>query len=788
VSSEDGKRMRLTAYGSHLFRIQAVRKGEEFYPDTRYDMIENLPQPDSLVCTGQDGILRLASLSDTGIAVQCDEKTFRLSFFMDHRPVPFLAEKEPIRWRGENVAASFAFDPEEHFTGLGHGYYGRAESIDLRGTFVHRNYGSDHSQQAPLIVPFYLSDKGYGVFLNSTFPNTFSFGHDGIYGFSLAGGESRMDYFVILGPDFAQVLDRYTQLTGRPRFPPEAALGLGLSDKGNDETSADPSDEAWWKKKIEAHRAAGFPIDHIINDNRWRAGGGKRCESYIEWDTTRFPDPREYETWVKANGLMMTVDANRCVLARSDGWKPSFTIPQARGIEFGFSAPDFTNPEVRSWFWQIFWRKVLNPELGYPGDALWIDEMDEMGKAPSSMILFNGRSWAEMRNSWFLLIAEALVRDGWDKRFGGQRRPFVWVRGMTAGGQRYATLWSGDIKPSYDDMKLQVRGMQLAGLSGFPFWGHDAGGFNDWETGKGPDDAMYRQWSMAFGSFSPFWKPHGMGQSRWPLDRPAEVQADAHTYTQLRYRLMPYLYTYAHEASETGMPIARAMVIDHQHDPAAWTHDLQYMWGKELLVAPNCSDSGEVSLWLPDGGWYAFWSDSLLEGNRVIDLRSPIGVLPLFVRSGSIIPMAPFALGTALIPRDSLIVHLYPGRDASFSLYEDDGYSEGYRTSGSFRKTHLSYVQETRTLTIGQGVGSYQHAPGARDYLIIVHHVESPECVEVNGVRVAQRHVTWDSTTRRLTIEGVRSPARSPCTFFLPADEGRILCATILRIPALAFH
>ena len=158
---------------------------------------------------------------------------------------------------------------------------------------------------------------------------------------------------------------------------------------------------------------------------------------------------------------------------------------------------------------------------------------------------------------------------------------------MTAGAQRYATLWSGDIKPSYNEMKSQIRGMQLAGLSGFPFWGHDAGGFYDWDKKIGPDDNMYRQWSMAFGSFTPFWKPHGFGKSRWPLDRSSDAQKDALTYGRLRYALMPYTYTYAHLAYETGVPIARAMVIDYRTNPLAWKHDLEYMWGRTYWLLPT---------------------------------------------------------------------------------------------------------------------------------------------------------------------------------------------------------
>lgn len=571
-----------------------------------------------------------------------------------------------------------------------------------------------------------------------------------------------MDYFVILGPDFPGIIDRYTQLTGRPRLPPRAAFGLALSDKGNDHTSSDPSDEPWWKHKVAAHRTSGFPLDHIVNDNRWRAGGGKRCESYFEWDAARYPDPREYAQWVRSNGLIVTLDFNRCIAAKSEGWKASFNIPHPDSIDFPGSAPDFTRKEVRAWFWNLQWRKSLNPELGYPGDALWIDEFDEMGKAPSSMTLGNGRSWQEMRNYWFFLIAKSLVQEGWDKRFHGAKRPFVWVRGMTAGGQRYATLWSGDITPTYADMQTQVRSMQLAGLSGFPFWGHDAGGFHDWDNNKGPDDAMYRQWSMAFGSFSPFWKPHGMGQSRWPADRSADAQRDARLYGRLRYQMIPYIYTYARQASQTGMPIARPMVIDHQRDSLAWKHDLQFMWGNELLVAPNCSDSSSVTVWFPDGVWYDFWNDARVQGNQVLEISSPTGRLPLFVPSGSIIPMAPFASSTAFIPKDSLIIHVYPGKDAAFTLYDDDGVSESHRTSNARRTTKMTFAQSTLSLTIAPSVGTYELAPEQRAYVIVVHGLPAPVCFEVDGVPAPSKNSAWDADRKLASVSITKRPvARS---------------------------
>lgn len=726
VTDKDQK-LKLTPYGNNIMRVQGVKANEEFFDDNRYEMVESHNWAGRLNVTEQNEEIIL-STGPNGIKIILSKNPLKLLF--NKNDYNLLKDKNGICWDGEKVFVSFISDSLEHFAGLGHDYFGRVNKLDLRGQVINRNYGSRHYQQAPLLVPFYLSSKGYGLFLNSTFPNTFSFNKDGNYEIGILGGQ--IDYFVIAGPEFEKILDGYTQLTGRPRLPPKAAFGLALSDKGNDHKSSDPSDEKWWKRKIKEHRKAGFALDHIVNDNRWRAGGGQRCLSRFEWDSTRYPNPSEYKRWLDSNGLFITLDFNRCIGSKSEGWNSDYNIPNTDSIDFGDSAPDLTRKEVRDWWWGLFWKKSLNPELNFPGDALWIDEFDEMGNSPLPMVLGNGRTWGEMKNYWFFLVAQALVRDGWDKSFDGSRRPFVWVRGMTAGGQRYATLWSGDIVPTYEEMKMQVRGMQAAGLSGFPFWGHDAGGFYNYDLNDGPDDKMYCQWSMAFGAFTPYWKPHGPGRSRWPLDRPSVVQSNAKKYSILRYELMPYLYTYAHLASSTGIPMARAMIIHYQNDPLAWKHDLQYMWGKEILVAPNCSENNNVSVWLPEGKWYDFYNDSLFIGNQTINYFADIGVLPMFIKAGSIIPMTNFALSTAFIHENKITLHIYSGNDASFTLYEDDGKTEAYKKSES-RTTAINFNQSKTELIINPSKGTYKDAPDKREFNIIFHGLKNPKYYLVNG-------------------------------------------------------
>ena len=733
LTSNTGLQLRITAYGEAILRLQTVRSGETFYPDDHYEMIEhhNWNRKVQVTETKSNMLFETSSLK---LAINKD--TFTASFYLPQSNEPVLQESTPLQWQGNNITTSFTPDSKEHFTGLGHGYYARAESIDLKGQVVRRNYGSVPIEQAPLLVPFYISSKGYGVFLNSTFSNTFSF-TDEEYSISIddAGFSGRMDYVFIAGGKVGEVLKNYVELTGKPRLPQKAMFGLQLSDKGHDHNSSTPSDENWWKQKITEHRVAGFPLDHVVNDNRWRADGGQRCISKIAWDKERYPNPAEYQKWLEQQGLVITLDFNRCIARFSEGYKPEFNIPNIKNIEFPESAPDLTNAEFRDWFWQVFEQHGLKPQQNYPGDALWIDEFDEQGAAPKELVLANGLSSAEMRNYWFFLIAKALVEQGWDKS-EINKRPFVWVRGMTSGAQRYATLWSGDIYPNYKDMRGQIRGMQLAGLSGFPYWGHDAGGFFDWNTGLGPDENLYQRWAMAFGSFAPIWKPHGMGQSRWPLDREKSVQQTAHYFSKLRYTLMPYTYSMAHQASSSGTPITRAMIFDYQTQPNAWKYDLQYMWGDSILVAPQTKDKGQMQVWLPKlnaDTWYEYTSKQPVKSGQVLTLEPAINELPLYVKAGAIIAKRDYALSTAFIDKTKLTLDIYVGEHGVFELIEDDDKTERHRLNGEKRSTLIIWNQATKTLDVKAAIGNYSGAENAREITVNFYGLSSALKAKVNG-------------------------------------------------------
>jgi alpha-glucosidase len=309
------------------------------------------------------------------------------------------------------------------------------------------------------VVPFYLSSRGYGVFLNTTFTHTITLCKNNLYSLAIDGEGygGRMDYFFIVGPALTQVVDRYTQLTGRPRMPQKSIFGLHLSDKADPNNNGEP----WWKTRITEHRNAGFAIDHQVNDNAWRASNeaiSGQMNSWFEFRTKdRYPDPPEYKRWCDANGITVTLDLNRPGIPMCWGWNESM------GISGSTACPDFTNVAARKWIWQLFFNKALDPALKYPGDAIWLDEFDYPDHSHSTT-LSSGKKWAEESVNYHFDLLKACVQEGWDPAIGEAKKPYFWSRGITAGAQRFGTYWTGDLKCDYSEMVYQVRAVQSAGI------------------------------------------------------------------------------------------------------------------------------------------------------------------------------------------------------------------------------------------------------------------------------------------------------------------------------------
>ncbi|MFD5826760.1 TIM-barrel domain-containing protein [Lentzea sp. NPDC060358] len=783
VTSTAGQQVRITAYGDHVVRYRAIRGGEHFFADDRYEMVDpasHASMGGSLRVVDGGDRLTITTPAADGVEVVLHKNPLRAEF-RARSGETFAAETatRSLTWSGSVVRQSFAAPAAgERFVKAGHGLYGRAPKVDRTGDVVAHNYPlqSRHIDQAPAIVPMYLSSRGYAIFFNTTFDTTFDFG--GTYGFSADGHDSpgvppQLDYFVIKGPEFATLLDRYTRLTGRPRFPRLGVFGLQLSDKN----FPGVSDQNWWTGRITALRGAGFPLDVQVNDNRWRTGSGEWAGSWFEFSPQRWPDPAGFKRWADEHGVLTTLDYNRNNSNEMAGWiggpPPgySFQPGDLTGVDHPDAVPDWSNPAARAWVWEVFWSKAFDPALGFPGDALWIDEPDELGPIPYSALAANGQRWSELRNAYFLYCQKGVGQEGWDRQVGRARRPWTFTRGATAGQQRYGHLWTGDIESTYAEMKEQIRGMQNAGLGGFPYANIDAGGFFGGVVSSG----LYRNWVAAWASLSPVWRPHSNGDtaalgpagSRWPIDQGTAEQADFLRYSRLRYTFMPYVYTIAHIAHATGVPMARAMVVDHQSNAMAYTHDLQYMWGPSILVMPVTTDvPGEVQkVWLPAGEtWYDFWTDARHAGSDTAEKNcvTRTGEILMFVKAGSILPKYKYAQSTAFLDKTQLELDVYAGEDGSLTLYEDDGTTEDFRSNAA-ATTRISFSDNGVRTTIDHPAGTYAGAPAARRYVVRVHGLDAPVGMRVNGTSPAAftgeaaavlngTGQVWDATRKVLTV------------------------------------
>jgi len=771
IESIQGQKIRITPYGDSMLRVQIVEKGQAFTPDERYEMVLSHDWPGQLTISENEQALNISAVGSDAYRLQISKKHLRFTWFRQGKPV--LTEKKGLVWEKRldreskkdtrYLTLNYKLQSREHFAGSGTPDRFETRSLDLRGQRVENEYPAGNGRS---FIPFYVSSKGYGLFINSSFGTLFNFGVDKQYQISLLNrtqANFAMDYFFITGSNLMSVVQNYTELTGRPRLFPRAFLGLQLTDRGAHLLGTNQQHEDTWKHTVSSLREQGYPLDVAIFDNRWRAGGGGMTTSRFEWDLNHFPDPAEFGRYAKKEGLMVGLDLNRQINEISKGWKPEYNIP---GIvsRAAKSAADYTNPQVRKWTRELIFGNGMGPDGNYPMDAIWVDGTDNM-VGTSDQKLYNGWTWDEVKNYYTLLIGKTFVDEGWDKIIGEKQRPYVWVRSGFAGTQRQMIHWTGDIHSTHEAFEQQVVNLQASGISGFAYFNHDAGGFMG-----DPSEELYRQWTCAFASFTPIWRPHGSprGKSIWkvrsekgqpknlvyctgsrrPDTRSKETQQDFHKYAQTRYEMIPYIYTYAHEATVTGTPMARAMFLEFD-DEKAWEFPLQYMWGRELLVAPNVTDALDKEVWLPKGLWYDFWTHQPVKGNRVMTLKVPVGQLPVYAKAGAIITRAPYALSTQFIPKDKLMIDVYLGADGQFTLVEDDNISEYFRR-GEQQETKMELKNEQRQFTLHAAQGTYDGAVSKKDYVITLYGLSDKPQLNVSGRDTLT--TAWDKATHSLSL------------------------------------
>ena len=515
--------------------------------------------------------------------------------------------------------------------GVGECVYGLGERF---GPFVKNGQsvdiwnedGGTSSEQAYKNIPFYLTSRGYGIFVNHPGLVSFEVGSETVSRVQFSVEGHALEYFVIYGPSPKEILERYTALTGRPALPPAWSFGLWLS------TSFTTSyDEATVTSFIRGMAERDIPMSVFHFDSFWMREFNW-CD--FAWDPRTFPDPRPMLARLKADGLRVSLWINPYIAQRSplfaEGSAGGYLLKRPNGDVWqwdrwqpGMGLVDFTNPEARSWY-----ASKLDALLEMGVDCFKTDFGERI---PTDVAYFDGSDPERMHN-YYTYLYNRTVFELLEKR-RGKGEAVVFARSATAGTQQFPVHWGGDCASTFESMAESLRGGLSLGLSGFGFWSHDIGGFEGT-----PPASVFKRW-IAFGLLSSHSRLHGNESYRVPWLFDDEAVDVMRSFTKLKNRLMPYLYGVAVEAHERGIPTMRAMCLEFPDDPGCAYLDRQYMLGERLLVAPVFSESGNVTYYLPAGRWTNLLSGAIVEGPGWREESHPYSSLPLLVRPNSVLPI-----------------------------------------------------------------------------------------------------------------------------------------------------
>lgn len=550
--------------------------------------------------------------------------------------VDFFADGRRLTGSSPKAQAVIDTDDGRHYVreqldlGVEHFVYGLGERFgplvkNGQSVDVWNADGGTASEQAYKNAPFYLTNAGYGVFVDHPGRVSFEVASEAVARAQFSVEGQSMRYFVIYGPSPKAILRKYTALTGRPARVPDWSFGLWLS------TSFTTSyDEETVTSFIDGMAERDLPLSVFHFDCFWMREF-QWCD--FEWDPRVFPDPEGMLRRLRERGLRVCVWINPYIGQRSplfeEGRSHGYLLTRPGGDVWqwdkwqpGLAVVDFTNPEAREWY-----AGKLEALLDMGVDCFKTD----FGERIPTDVVYHDGSDPERAHNYYTYLYNRTVFDLLRKK-RGEGEAVVFARSATAGGQQFPVHWGGDCESTFEAMGESLRGGLSLGMSGFGYWSHDIGGFEGT-----PDPALFKRW-IAFGMLSSHSRLHGSHSYRVPWLFDEESVDVLRDFTRLKMRLMPYLAGAARQASGEGVPMMRAMVVEFPGDPACTHLERQYMLGDDLLVAPVFSSDGDVSYYVPEGVWTHYLTGERVQGGRWVRERHGFDSVPLLVRPGAVIP------------------------------------------------------------------------------------------------------------------------------------------------------
>ena len=564
--------------------------------------------------------------------------------------------------------------------------------------------GGTSTEQSYKNIPFYVSNRGYGVFVNHPEKVSFEVGteHTKKVGFSVPG--ESLDYFLINGPTMKDVLTRYTDLTGKPSLPAPWTFGLWLS------TSFTTNyDEKTVMSFVDGMIQRDIPLSVFHFDCFWMKDFHW---SDFTWDSRVFPDPEGMLKRIKDKGLKICVWINPYIAQESglfkEGMDKGYFIKRPNGNVWqwdmwqpGMAIVDFTNPAACQWYCD-----KLEVLLDMGVDCFKTDFGERI---PTDVVYYDHSDPVKMHNYYTHLYNKAVYELLEKKR--GKGDAVLFARSATVGGQKFPVHWGGDCWSDYESMEESLRGGLSLMMSGFGYWSHDIGGFESTST---PD--VYKRWA-AFGLLSSHSRLHGSTSYRVPWAYDEESVDVVRFFTKLKARLMPYLYKQAIETSQTGIPTMRSMVLEFTEDKTCHFVDRQYMLGESLLVAPIFNEEGMADYYLPKGIWTNYLTGEKIAGEKWIKEKHGYLSMPLMVKENSIIALGNVDTKPDYDYADGVELRAYELREEtkqSTLVYGMDGAKELEMTIGKWNneiKIQLSAKKPCVIRLVNQVIHS---ATGAR--------------------------------------------------------------------------
>jgi alpha-D-xyloside xylohydrolase len=540
--------------------------------------------------------------------------------FQPYTPFSFVRRARDM---GRSTAAVFELRHDEKIFGTGESF----TRLDKRGQkmviYLRDAQGVQNYRQYKAI-PFFLSSNGYGMFVHTSTPVTFDFGHDFDQHTVVYTGDDVLDVFLFLGQP-KDILTEYTALTGRSPVPPLWSFGLWMS-RITYRTEAEVRDVA---AKLRQYR---IPADVLHLDTGWFETD---WQSNYEFSTTRFTNPRAMIADLARDGFHVSLWQYTYFTRKNKIWDELFrgglAVRNEAGMIGGEDATlDFSNPAAVKWYEEKL-ESLLSMGVG-------VIKADFGEGAPLTGLYASGRTgWYEHN-----LYPVRYNKAAWEvtKRVTGSG--IIWGRSAWAGSQRYGVHWGGDAENTNSAMAATLRGGLSLGLSGFTYWSHDIGGF----VNRAPRD-LYRRWTP-FGALSSHTRTHG-APPREPWEYDAAFVVDFRRAIELKYALMPYIYAQAKASSEQGHPMMRTLFFEYPDDPTSWRIEDEYVFGADLLVAPLFDEADHRQVYLPPGTWIDYQTGRTYAGAAWHDIKAGAIPIVLLVRQGAVIPHAAVAQHTAAI-------------------------------------------------------------------------------------------------------------------------------------------